>query len=295
MRHILSRRSMLLAALAFPLSLVVTRTAAASAERVSPSVWLADLERSTGGRLGLAAYDSGSRAYVTYRADERFPLCSTAKLMAAGAILKQSETKPELLHQTVRYTAKDLAPHSPVTAKNIAKGLTIAELCAASLQYSDNAAFNLLLGQLGGPAAVTAFARSIGDTAFRLDRWETVLNSATPGDVRDTTTPAAMERSLRKLVLEEGLAPDHRALLQEWLRGNTTGAERIQAGLPQDWVVGDKTGGGFYGTTNDIAVAWPPSRPPVCIAIYFTQKKKDAPTRSDVIAKAAKIATEAWR
>jgi beta-lactamase class A len=145
---------------------------------------------------------------------------------------------------------------------------------------------------LGGPEAVTSFARSIGDEKFRLDRWETELNTAIPGDPRDTTTPLAMGLSLSRLVLGSALMPEHGEQLQQWLLGNTTGAARIKAGIPADWTIGDKTGSGDYGTANDIAVVWPPDGKPVVIAIYTTQYHKEAAPRSDVIASAAQIAVE---
>ncbi len=296
MRHSPLRRSLLIAALTVPVSAALARAAAAlpgNTRTVSPEDALAALERASGGRLGLAARDTGTGAVISHRADERFPLCSTAKLMAVAAVLRQTERRPDLLRQRMRYTAEDLAPYSVITPKNLATGMTVAQLCAAALQYSDNTALNLLLRQLGGPEVVTAFARSIGDDAFRLDRGETSLSSAAPGDERDTSTPAAMERSLRALVLENALRPDHRTLLREWLQGNTTGGRRIRAGVPRDWTVGDKTGSGSFGTTNDIAVLWRPAQAPVCIAAYFTQARKDAPAREDVIASAARIVADA--
>jgi beta-lactamase class A len=151
--------------------------------------------------------------------------------------------------------------------------MTVAALCAATLQYSDNAAANLLLKVLGGPAAVTAFARSIGDATFRLDRWEPELNSALPGDPRDTSTPSAMARSLRALLVDDALPPAQRTQLRDWLLGNTTGDKRIRAGVPAGWRVADKTGTGARGTVNDIGALWPPERQPVLLALFYTGGK----------------------
>ncbi len=50
--------------------------------------------------------------------------------------------------------------------------MSLAELSAAALQYSDNVAMNKLIAHVGGPASVTAFARQLGDETFRLDRTE---------------------------------------------------------------------------------------------------------------------------
>ncbi|SNT08261.1 beta-lactamase class A [Noviherbaspirillum humi] len=253
---------------------------------------LEELEKAFGGRLGLFALDTGSGASLGYRDAERFPLCSTFKVMAAAALLRASERRPGLLAQRVHYRQSDLVEYSPLTEGHVDDGMTVAALCAAAIQYSDNTAANLLLQVLGGPDEVTAFTRSIGDARFRLDRWETALNSAIPGDPRDTSTPAAMATSLQRLVLGEALAPAQRSLLRDWLRGNTTGAARIQAALPARWIIGDKTGTGSYGTANDVAVLWPLRRAPIVLAIYSTHPQEDAKGRSDIVAAAARIAVD---
>jgi beta-lactamase class A len=179
--------------------------------------------------------------------------------------------------------------YSPVTQQHLREGMTVAELCAAALQYSDNTAGNQLMKILGGPAAVTAFARSIGDASFRLDRWETALNSAIPGDLRDTCTPGGMAGNLQRLLLQDTLGGPQRQQLATWLRGNTTGATRIRAGVPAGWAVADKTGAGDYGSVNDIGVLWTPAGVPMVLTVYLTQPRKDASGRNDVVAAAARI------
>lgn len=256
---------------------------------------LAALEKSAHGRLGLAVLDTGTGRRFGYRDRERFPLCSTFKLVLAAAILEKSQADPALLAKHVRYAEPELLAWAPVTRQYLAQGLDVAALCAAALQYSDNTAANLLLRELGGPRALTAFARRLGDTAFRLDRPEPELNSAIPNDPRDTTTPAAMAATTAKLVLGRALAPAKREQLARWLQGNTTGNESIRAGVPAGWIVGDKTGSGAYGTTNDVAVLWPPKGAPLVLAVYFTQPDKDAPSRKDVLASATRLVLEAMR
>lgn len=253
---------------------------------------LAALEKQSGGRLGVALINTADNSQVLYRADERFAMCSTSKVMTAAAVLKQSETHDGILQQKMTIKKADLTNWNPVTEKYVGNTMTLAELSAATLQYSDNTAMNKLLAHLGGPGNVTAFARSIGDTTFRLDRKEPELNTAIPGDERDTTSPLAMAKSLRKLTLGDALAGPQRAQLVDWLKGNTTGGQSIRAGLPAHWVVGDKTGAGDYGTTNDIAVIWPEDRAPLVLVTYFTQPRQDAKWRKDVLAAAAKIVTE---
>lgn len=253
---------------------------------------LAALEKSAGGRLGVALIDTADNSQILYRADERFAMCSTSKVMAVAAVLKQSETDSGVLNKKLEIKKSDLVNWNPITEKHVNSSMTLAELSAATLQYSDNVAMNKIIAHLGGPDKVTAFARTIGDKAFRLDRTEPTLNTAIPGDERDTTTPQAMAQSLRALTLGNALGQAQRAQLVEWLKGNTTGGESIRAGLPKAWVVGDKTGSGDYGTTNDIAVIWPESRAPLVLVTYFTQPKQDAKSRRDVLAAAAKIVAE---
>ncbi|WP_435575389.1 class A beta-lactamase, partial [Burkholderia cenocepacia] len=155
--------------------------------------------------------DTASGRVIEHRAGERFPFCSTFKAMLSAAVLAQSVERPGLLQQRVTYTKADLVNYSPVSEKHVGAGMTVAALCEATIQYSDNSAANLLMKLIGGPSAVTAYARSIGDDAFRLDRWETELNTALPGDPRDTTTPAAMAASIRVLTLGDALPAAQRA------------------------------------------------------------------------------------
>ena len=258
----------------------------------SSSAKFEQLELSLSGRIGVFAINTATGDYISYRADERFPVCSTFKALLAAAFLKRSEKMPDLLNQKIKYSSDDIVEYSPITEQHLEEGMTISELCAASVQYSDNTAANLLMKELGGPEAVTAFARSIGNNEFRLDRWETELNTAIPGDARDTATPRSMAHSLLKLSLQDGLGDSQRQQLNEWLIGNTTGASRIRAGIPEGWLVGDKTGGGSYGTSNDIAVIWPLNRAPVIISIYTTQNDENAKPRNDVVASATRIVVD---
>ncbi|KWI88880.1 class A beta-lactamase [Burkholderia ubonensis] len=289
------RRTLLLAAATAPLALTLSACASplANASSVGAASSLAELERATGGRLGVHALDTATGRRVQHRADERFPFCSTFKAILIAAVLAESVARPALFTQRVTYRQADLLEWSPVTEKHVDTGMTVGELCEATAQYSDNAAANLLMKLLGGPAAVTAFARSIGDDTFRLDRWEPELNTALPGDARDTTTPAAMAASLRALALGDALPAPQRAQFAQWLRGNKTGDKRIRAGVPTGWQVGDKTGTGDYGTTNDIGVLWPPARGPIVLTVYYTQARADVKRKDDVIAAATRIAIAA--
>ena len=292
MSHLSIRRSILLSAAAYPLLSACAAIGGKAYTAASARQQLSRIEIALDGRLGLFAWDTGNGRRLAYRADERFPMCSTFKLLLVSAILQMSAQQTGLLRQVLSYRRNDLVDYSPLTEQHVGTGMSVADLCAAALQYSDNTAANLLLAQLGGPAALTAFARSIGDQQFRLDRWETDLNTAIPGDPRDTSTPEAIGCSLQRLALGDALTPALREQLCLWLRGNTTGAARIKAGIPALWTIGDKTGGGHYGTANDIAVLWPPQRSPVIVAIYTTRRDKAATARNELIAAAARVVVD---
>ncbi|WP_312271513.1 MULTISPECIES: LUT family class A beta-lactamase [Pseudomonas] len=292
MNVILNRRTFLLASAVVSASYSLGTLAGANRDDASFQDRLAKLEQQLNGRLGVCAIDTANGAQLGYRANERFAMNSTFKVMLASAFLARSQDEPGLLEERLTYTRADLVTYSPVTEKHVSTGMTVAELCAAGIQYSDNTAANVLMKKLGGPEAVTAFARSIGDTHFRLDRWETELNSAIPGDPRDTSTPQAMAMSLQRLALGDMLAADKQHQLQAWLKGNTTGGKRIRAGVPAGWQVGDKTGTGDYGSANDVAILWPPRRAPVVLALYSALENPQAEARNDVLADAARIVAE---
>ncbi|WP_347929523.1 class A beta-lactamase [Pseudomonas helvetica] len=293
MKYSPSRRSLLKAGLTLPLiTLVVPAWANASAaDKPLAELYkkLAELENSAKGRLGVALINTANGHEIQYRGGERFPFCSTFKLMLAAAVLHKSMAEPGLLEKHIAYAEADLLSYAPIAKQNLKQGMSVAQLCGATLQYSDNTAANLLIKEMGGVAAVNQFAKGLGDPAFRLDRREPELNTAIPDDQRDTTTPAAMAASVQKVVLGDALATPQREQLVTWLKGNTTGDASIRAGTPTGWIVGDKTGSGDYGTTNDVAVLWPQTGAPVVLAVYFTQHQKDAEARRDVLASATRL------
>jgi beta-lactamase class A len=246
---------------------------------------LARIEAQSGGRLGVAVRDTATETAAGHRGDERFPMCSTFKLLAAGAILARIDAGKERLDRHIKFEARDVVVNSPITKDRAGgDGMTVAELCEAAMTVSDNTAGNLLLAALDGPEGLTAYARSLGDTVTRLDRIEPELNEAIPGDARDTTSPAAMLADVRSLVLGDVLSADSRERLTGWLVGNKTGDARLRAGLPQGWRVGDKTGSGERGTTNDVGIIWPPGRAGVLVAIYLTGAPQTGEQRNATLA-----------
>ncbi|WP_405897641.1 class A beta-lactamase [Streptomyces sp. NBC_00727] len=239
----------------------------------STTARLRELERTHGARVGAFAYNVATGVTVRHRADERFPMLSTFKTLAAAAVLRDLDRDGEVLEKVIRYTEADCVSDSPVTdtPEALASGLSVARLCDAAIGDSDNTAANLLLRELGGPAAVTRFARSLGDRVTRLDRWEPDLNSAEPGRVTDSTTPSALARDYARLVLGNVLERRDRERLTYWLLNCRTSGTRFRAGLPPEWTVADKTGGGSYGSCNDVGVAWTPEGVPVVLAVLTTK------------------------
>ena len=256
---------------------------------------LAHIERSAQGHLGVAMLDTGSGLALGWRQDERFAMASTFKLVLAGWMLALVDQGKERLDARVRYAAGDVVAYSPVSGPRAGDGggLTVAELCAATVSLSDNTAANVLMARHGGPAGFTAFVRSLGDSTTRLDRTEPTLNEAAVGDPRDTTTPRAMLKTLQKLVLGDALTPTSRAWLQRWLVETSTGDKRLRAGVP-GWKVGDKTGTASGGTSNDIGVLWPPGGgAPVLVTCYLTESTAKPEQRDAAIAQVARAVAAA--
>jgi beta-lactamase class A len=244
-------------------------------------------------RIGVAALDTSNSKRVDYRPEERFPMCSTFKFLAAAAVLKRVDDKQEKLERFVSYDAKDILEYAPVTKEHLKDGgMTLGALCAAAIEQSDNTAGNLLLNAIGGPAGVTNFVRALGDQVTRLDRIEPELNSAIPGDERDTTTPAAISSDMQRLLLGHALSEASRRKLDDWLQRNETGGSMIRAGVPKTWSVGDKTGRGANGATNDIAIMRPPGRAPILLAIYSVGSTATANDRAAAIAEVTKVVAE---
>ena len=251
------------------------------------------LEKKFDARLGVYAIDTGTNRTVAYRPDERFAYTSTFKALAAAVVLQQNSI--DKLDEVITYTKDDLVTYSPITEKHVDTGMTLREICDAAIRYSDNTAGNLLLQKLGGPNGFEKALRQIGDNVTEADRFETDLNSAIPGDIRDTSTARALATNLKAFTVDDVLPNDRRTILTDWMRGNTTGDELIRAAVPKGWEVGDKTGAGDYGTRNDIAIVWPPNRDPIIIAILSTHDTKNATYNNELIAKAAKIALNVFK
>ncbi|TQF31529.1 class A beta-lactamase [Bradyrhizobium sp. UNPA324] len=226
-------------------------------------------ERESGGRIGVYAENLATGKKLAWRADERFVMCSTFKASLAACVLARIDRGEEQPTAMIPYGKDDLLEYAPAAKQNLAAGtMSVTEMCKAIVELSDNTCANLLLARIGGPAALTAFWRSIGDSASRLDHNEPELNRSPPGNPQDTTTPMAMASNLRRLVVGEALSPASRALLRDWMENCKTGANRLRGGLPASWTIGDKTGNNGKDASGDIAVVWPKPETPILIAAY---------------------------
>lgn len=267
------------------------RAFAATDAGESPHAVFGAIENRVGGRLGVFAFDTGNGRSIAYRAAERFPMCSTFKSLAVAAVLARVDAGQERLARRVPYTHRDLLDYAPVTRAHAGQGwMTIEALCQAAIELSDNTAANLLLASLGGPHAVTRYARSLGDEVTRLDRTEPSLNEYKPGELRDTTSPEAMARDWERILVGEALSAHSRNLLRGWLIADKTGLDCIRAGVPKDWVAGDKTGSGENGTRNDVAILKPPGRTPIIVAAYLTGATAFSSARNAALAEVGRIA-----
>lgn len=282
------RQAVVLAACAIALSTLSSFPALGAENPILASAKSA--ETSLKARVGLAIVDTGTGNTWLYNADQRFPMASTFKALACAALL---DAGPSVMERKSVIRKADLESYAPVTKAMVGKEASVSELCAITLRTSDNTAANKVLETIGGPSSVTKFVRSVGDDTTRLDRAEPELNESKPGDPRDTTTPAAMAETMRKLVLGDALAEPERQQLTDWLVGNEVGGPLLRAGIPGDWRIADRTGAGGNGTRGIVAVMWPPERKPIIAAIYLTETDASMEARNAAIAEIGKaIATE---
>ncbi|WP_424185605.1 class A beta-lactamase [Actinokineospora sp. G85] len=258
-------------------------------EQVQATEEFTALEAAFGGRVGVYAVDTATGRSTGHRAQERFLMCSTAKVLMAAAALRST---PDLMDRLIRYTPADLVVHSPVTERHVATGMTVAALCEATLTVSDNTAANLILSTLGGPRSVTDYVRTLDDPTTRLDRTEPALNTTSPEGL-DTTTPAAFAKTTTALLVDGALPTAARDTLTAWMKASTTGLDLIRAGLPPTWTTADKSGSGAQGEVNNVAVTWPPDGEPWVVTVFTAPGDPESDGSREVVAKAAAIALRA--
>lgn len=280
-----------------------TPTAPAEPATAQADQAFAALETEYSARLGIFAIDTGTGTTLLWRADDRFAYASTHKALSAAALL--DEVGVLGLTESVPIDAADIVSHSPATEQFVGGSITLGELAAASVQQSDNTAANLVMERLGGPDAFGFALEELGDTVTDVARLEPALNEATPGDIRDTTTPRAFAGNLRAYMLGGALSADELGTLTSWMTESHLGDTLIRAGVPTDWIVADKSGSGGYGTRNDIAVLWPPSGAPLVIAVFSSRDSigpdanpnasADAGSTDELIARATQHVVDALR
>jgi beta-lactamase class A len=278
-------------------ALFVPLVAAQTEESRGEITAFADLEKQhAGSRIGVAAIDLSTNRRVDYRADERFIMCSTFKVLAAAAVLKRVDEGKDKLDRFVSYGEAQLLSYAPVTGAHVKEGgMTLEALCAAAIEMSDNTAANLLLHTIGGPAKWTEFVRSLGDSTSRLDHTEPELNVAIAGKDNDTTTPAAMCGALQRLFASDVLSASSRTKLEGWMQQGQTGITMIRASVPANWKAGDKTGRSGDGATNDIAVVGPPAGGPIFMAVYTVDPSESQEARDQLVAEVAKATFDALK
>ncbi|WP_372514601.1 MULTISPECIES: class A beta-lactamase Bla1 [Bacillus] len=251
------------------------------------------LEKKFDAQLGVYAIDTGTNETISYRPNERFAFASTYKALAAGVLLQQNSI--DTLNEVIKFRKEDLVDYSPITEKHIDTGMTLGEIAEAAVRYSDNTAGNILFHKIGGPKGYEKALRQMGDRVTMSDRFETELNEAIPGDIRDTSTAKVIATNLKDFTVGNALPDDKRKVLTDWMKGNATGDKLIRAGVPTDWIVGDKSGAGSYGTRNDIAIVWPPNRSPIIIAILSSKDEIEATYDNQLIAEAAEVVVNTFK
>jgi beta-lactamase class A len=294
MPHPITRRAVMTAA-AMTVPALLTRRASAAQTPHPIEVRLSALEARSQGRLGVAVLDVATNQLFGHRPNERFALCSTFKALAAAFVLSRVDRGEERLDRRITFSEQDLLPPFPATKPHVGPtGMTVAELCGAAVTVSDSTAGNLLLASFGGPAALTGYLRSLGDPVTRLDRVELDLNRVPPGDPRDTTSPAAMVRTLRRVILGDALSEAARGRLTGWMvDAKDAATRRLRVGLPPGWRIANKPGTWKGVATNDVAVIWPPGRGPIVVAAYLGESPAPVEAQETVLADVARIVAEA--
>jgi beta-lactamase class A len=293
------RREFLMAPIAAAALLASPTRAVPATRRFDAAARLQSLEVGQA-RLGVCFLDTATGEVSGNRLEEHFAMCSTFKLALVAVCLREADQGRLDLSQVLTYSEADLLPWAPVTRKNLARGgMSIVALAQAAQELSDGVAANLLVKRLGGPAAVTAKFRDMGDTVTRLDRYEPDLGLVLSADLRDTTSPLAMAHLVRRITTGDLLQRESRERLLLWIQNTNTGPNRLRAGLPAEWRSGNKTGTGrAEGTTNkcnDVAITFPPGRPPIIIAAYFDSGEYTAQTErrhEAVLAEVGRIAAQ---
>lgn len=253
------------------------------------------IESQLNARVGYVQLDFSNGLLIEgYRSQERFPMMSTFKVLLCSAVLSRVDSGLEQLDRRIRYRQSDLIEYSPVTKEHLSEGMTVAELCNATITMSDNTAANLLLSSIGGPKELTKFLRKVDDQTTRLDRWEPMLNESLPEDERDTTTPEAMSKTLFTLLTGKALTASSRQQLIDWMEADKVGGPLLRSVLPKGWFIADKTGAGEHGSRGIVAVLGPDGKPSRIVIIYLTGSSATMDERNKQIAEIGASLIQYW-
>lgn len=262
-----------------------------TASTLNDSVY--SIEQRTLGRIGVSVLDSTDQQWH-YKGNERFPMMSTFKTLACAKMLQDSDRDILDISTMAPVKSDELIAWSPITTNMVGSSITIENACEATMKTSDNTAANIVLQHIGGPLGVTEFLRLTGDEVTQLDRFEPELNQAKADDPRDTTTPNAMNKTLRHILFEDVLAQNSKKQLKEWMQGNTVSDSLLRSVLPQGWSIADRSGAGANGSRGITAAIWTDEREPLIISIYLTQTNLSMPERNQVINEIGKAIFEEY-
>lgn len=254
-----------------------------------------EIESQLNARVGYAQLDFSNGLLIEgYRSQERFPMMSTFKVLLCSAVLSRVDSGLEQLNRRIRYRQSDLIEYSPITKEHLSEGMTVAELCNATITMSDNTAANLLLSSIGGPKELTKFLRKVNDQTTRLDRWEPMLNESLSEDERDTTTPEAMSKTLFTLLTGKALTASSQQQLINWMEADKVGDPLLRSVLPKGWFIADKTGAGEQGSRGIVAVLGPDGKPSRIVIIYLTGSSATMDERNKQIAEIGASLIQYW-
>ena len=235
----------------------VPAAAEAPAELQSLERQLLDIANANPGNIGIAALDLTSGEMVSIHGDDPFPMASTVKVAIAADYLSQVEQGRRSLDDKI-------------------KGRSARSLLEAMMIHSNNAATDIVLADLGGPASVQEWLDWHHIEGLRIDRTIAGLLAARRDlrDVRDSSTPKAMVTLLKRL--DSGmLKPASRSYLLSLMARCATGRNRIRALLPAGTRVEHKTGT-LDGLTTDVGFITLPEGRRVAVAL-FARKGSNRP------------------
>ncbi|WP_435249650.1 class A beta-lactamase [Vibrio sp. nBUS_14] len=253
------------------------------------------VESRVSARIGVAVYDTATNEMWSYKGDERFPMMSTFKTLACANLLYDSENEGLDLESKARVESNKLIAWSPITKEFVGKDISLKDACTATMEMSDNTAANIVLAGIDGPNGLTEFLRSTGDNKTRLNHIEPDLNHARPGDVRDTTTPNTMVKTLNDLVYGNVLSEASKAQLKTWMKDNKVSDGMIRSILPDGWNIADRSGAGAYGSRAITAIVWSETRAPLIISISLTETELTIPERDTVINEIGELIFDDYR